>query len=98
MRSAIPASIPRSLRCTIPTPISSSPGLRRKLRAGDTQGRRTRLETEILPRQYRNHDRLGVEARRPGIFEGDYLDGVPKGSDRSDLEGRSRREEGGGGA
>jgi len=63
--------------CTIRAPTSSSPGQHRRIGAGDPEGRRTRLETEILPRQHRNLGRLRSQARRPrnaqGIISTAYL-------------------------
>ena len=57
------------------------------------KGRRTRLETEILSRQHRDLGGFGVETGRSGIRQGYHLDGLPEGSDRSDLEGRSGRQD-----
>jgi Periplasmic binding protein len=58
--------------------------------AGDPQGRRTRLEAGIFPRQRLNVGRDGSQAGWPGKCEGHHLDRLFEGSDRSGVEGRSR--------
>ena len=64
--------------------------------AGDPQGRRTRLEAEILPGQHRDLGGRGAETRGPGKRQGYHLDRLSEGSDRSGLEGRSGRARRGG--
>ena len=57
--------------------------------AGDPQGRRARLEAEILPCQYRDLGRFGVEAGGSRIRQGYHFDDLSEGSDRPSLEERS---------
>ena len=59
------------------------------LGAGDPEGRRARLEAEVLPGQHRDLGRLGAQARRARLFQGHHLDRLSEGPDRSDLGGGS---------
>ena len=67
-------------------------GLAEVRRSGHQEGRRDRLEADLFPGQHLEFGGRGAQAGGSGKLQGHHFLELPQGSDRPDVEGRSRHQ------